>query len=54
MAALEVAKRHLRHELGSRTDLRFVPELTFVPDTSAERAVRIAALLRRAREEEQR
>src|SRR5881628_969400 len=48
MAALEDAKRHLRHEIGARTDLRFVPELTFVPDVSAERAVRISALLRRA------
>ena len=52
MAALEDAKAHLRHELGARTDLRFVPELTFVPDTSAERAVRIAGLLRKAREGE--
>src|SRR5437879_2952961 len=41
MAALEDAKPYLRHELGSRTDLRFVPELTFVPDRSAERAVRV-------------
>jgi len=31
-----------------------VPELTFVPDTSAERAVRIATLLRKAREGERR
>ena len=54
MAALEDAKRHLRHESGARTDLRFVPELTFVPDTSAERAVRIATLLRKAREGERR
>src|SRR5438445_12653050 len=52
MAALEDAKPYVRHELGSRTDLRFVPELTFVPDRSAERAVRVARLLREARERE--
>ena len=54
MAALENAKPFLRRELGSRTDLRFVPELTFVPDRSAERAVRVARLLREAREREHR
>src|SRR5213594_3488769 len=32
MTALEEAKPYLRHELGSRTDLRFVPELSFVND----------------------
>ena len=53
MAALEDAKPYLRHELGSRTDLRFVPELTFVPDRSAERAVRVSRLLREAREREE-
>jgi len=37
---------------GARTDLRFVPELTFVHDRSAEQAVRISALLREARERE--
>lgn len=52
MAALEDARPFLRHELGSRTDLRFVPELTFVADRSAERAVRISGLLREARERE--
>jgi len=52
MAALEDAKPYLRHELGSRTDLRFVPELAFVPDRSAERAVRVARLLREVRERE--
>ena len=54
MKALEDAKPFLRRELGSRTDLRFVPELTFVHDRSAEQAVRISALLREARERERR
>src|SRR5437762_3175254 len=53
MKALEDAKPFLRRELGSRTDLRFVPELTFVHDRSAEQAVRISALLREAREREE-
>jgi ribosome-binding factor A len=52
MKALEDAKPFLRRELGSRTELRFVPELTFVHDRSAEQAVRISALLREARERE--
>jgi len=52
MKALEEAKAYLRHELGSRTDLRFVPELTFFSDRTAEQAARISALLRAARERE--
>ncbi|TME26552.1 MAG: 30S ribosome-binding factor RbfA [Chloroflexi bacterium] len=52
MTGLEDAKKFLRHQIGSRTDLRFVPEITFVVDRSAERAVRIAGLLREARERE--
>ena len=52
MKALEDAKPFLRHEIGSRTDLRFVPEISFVPDRTAEQAVRISALLREARERE--
>lgn len=49
MRALEDAKPHLRHELGARTDLRFVPALELVRDRSAERATRISRLLREAR-----
>ena len=49
MVALTEAKRHLRHELGRRTELRFVPDLTFVPDTSAARSIRIDSLLKQAR-----
>ena len=52
MAALEDAKAFLRREIGARTDLRFVPELTFASDRSAERAVRIAGLLREAKKQE--
>ncbi len=50
LAALEGAKHHLRKTLGDRTELRFVPELMFVEDRSAERAARISSLLREAKE----
>lgn len=50
MAALTEARPYLRHELGRRTELRFVPDLTFVSDTSAARAIRIDTLLRKARD----
>lgn len=50
MAALEDARRHIRHELGGRTELRHVPDLDFVSDTSAARADRIDRLLKQARE----
>lgn len=54
MTALEEARPYLRHEIGSRTELRYVPDLTFVSDQSAERAARIATLLREARERQER
>lgn len=53
MAALERAKKHLRRVLGERTELRFVPDLMFSLDRSAERAARISSLLREAREREE-
>ncbi len=52
LTALEGAKHHLRRELGDRTELRFVPDLAFVEDRSAERAARISSLLRQAKESE--
>jgi ribosome-binding factor A len=54
MTALDEAKPYLRHEIGKRTELRFVPELIFVNDRSAERSARISTLLREAREQEKR
>jgi ribosome-binding factor A len=50
MVALNEARPYLRHEIGARTELRYVPDLTFVSDQTAERAARIATLLRQARE----
>ena len=52
MAALEGARHHLRKLLGDRIDLRYIPDLVFVEDRSAERAARIASLLRQAKEGE--
>ena len=54
MKALDEAKPYLRHELGTRTELRYVPELTFVSDRSAQRSARISSLLREAKEQENR
>lgn len=51
MAALDGAAHYLRKELGRRTELRYVPELTFEEDRSAARAARISALLREAKKE---
>lgn len=48
--ALDEARAFLRHELAARTDLRFVPELTFKRDVSMERATRISELLRESKE----
>ncbi|HKW78469.1 MAG TPA: 30S ribosome-binding factor RbfA [Candidatus Limnocylindria bacterium] len=53
MKALDEAKPYLRHEIGARTELRFVPELSFVSDRSAERSARISTLLREAREKKE-
>jgi ribosome-binding factor A len=52
MKALNEARPFIRREVGSRTDLRFVPEIGFVNDASAARASRIAKLLRQAHEGE--
>lgn len=48
--ALEHASRFLRGELGHRIDLRYTPELTFVEDRSAERAIELAKTLREDQE----
>lgn len=46
--ALEHAGRFLRGELGRKIDLRYTPELVFVEDRSAERAIELAKTLREA------
>ena len=52
LVALNEARPYLRHEIGARTELRYVPDLTFVSDQTAERAARISTLLRQARNRE--
>jgi ribosome-binding factor A len=44
--ALEHASGFLRGELGHRIDLRYTPELTFIEDRSAEKAIELAKTLR--------
>jgi len=44
--ALEHAKGFLRGELGHRIDLRNTPQLIFVEDRSAERAIELARTIR--------
>jgi ribosome-binding factor A len=48
--SLETLKRasgYVRHELASRLDLREVPEIRFLLDTSLERGARVDELLRK-------
>jgi len=44
--ALSHAAGFLRGELGHRIDLRYTPELTFIEDRSAEKAIELAKTLR--------
>ena len=44
--ALQHAAGFLRGELGRKIDLRYTPELVFVEDRSAERAIELAKMLR--------
>lgn len=52
-AALEHAAGFLRHQLGRRLALRYIPELHFIYDRSLERAQRIETLLRQIHEQEE-
>ncbi len=45
MEALEHAAGWIRHELGQRIRVRFLPEITFLQDTSQEYGERIDQLL---------
>ena len=46
IAALDRHKKHLRHEVARRINLKFAPELRFRRDESFDEAARIDALLR--------
>lgn len=50
--ALEHAANFLRHELGARIRLRFIPHLEFRVDHSVEHSLRIEELLAQIRTEE--
>src|SRR5204863_4706442 len=53
MQALNEARPYIRREMGERSDLRFVPDIEFVSETSAARPARISKLLRQANPVEQ-
>jgi ribosome-binding factor A len=46
LQALERNKKHLRHEVAGRVNLKFAPDLRFMRDESFDEAARIDALLR--------
>jgi ribosome-binding factor A len=46
LKAARAAAGFLRHELGSRTSLRYVPELHFEPDRAIEHGDRVAQILK--------
>lgn len=50
LAGLEHASGYLRSQLAAKVQLRYAPELEFVPDRSAEYGQRIDALLDQLRE----
>ena len=50
LEALAHAAGFVRHELGERLDLREVPEVRFVHDTSLDRGARVEELLKRIQE----
>ncbi|NUP90845.1 MAG: 30S ribosome-binding factor RbfA [Candidatus Sumerlaeia bacterium] len=52
LAGLERAKGWLRHELGQRVRMKYLPDLRFVLDTSAAYAAHIEELLHEALPEE--
>lgn len=45
LKGLQSAAGFMRNEVGRRMNLRFIPELRFVLDTSIEHGVRVASLL---------
>jgi ribosome-binding factor A len=51
--ALRRAKGFIKHELGTRVKLRFMPELTFVLDTGQETQDRIEELLKKVEAEKE-
>lgn len=52
LKGLERAKKYIRKELGDRTDLKFVPALTFYYDSSIDYAQNIQSLITKIHEED--
>ena len=52
MKGLRNATGHIRSELGERTRLKYIPEISFHLDETAEHAERIEELLRRIHDHE--
>jgi len=46
LAGLQSAAGFMRGQLARRLRLRYAPDLTFVPDTTAEHAARLSSLLK--------
>ena len=46
LAALERNRKHLRHEVATRVNLKFAPDLRFRRDDSFDEAARVEAILR--------
>ena len=53
MSALHTATRFVRRELGSRLQLRDVPEIIFRQDTSIERGAKVFAIINKLHKEEE-
>jgi ribosome-binding factor A len=54
VSALNHAAGRLRHELGLRLRMRYIPSLRFIPDTALREGDRIGTLIRRATDEDRR
>ncbi len=51
LEVLEKAVHHIRGELGKRVRLKFVPELEFHEDTTAEQGLRIEHIIKELKQE---
>jgi ribosome-binding factor A len=51
MAGLDAAKGYIRHELKERMGVRYIPDLTFLPDRSGRFQARIEELMNRSRKQ---
>lgn len=45
LAALKSAAGFIRHEIGQRINIRYIPEFTFIPDDSIEKGMYLSKLI---------